>query len=57
MKRKSAMTQQYIEKEMAKAGLRSFKHYLRVIYCVSYETFLEWSKEDQEDALKDFFDN
>ena len=49
------MTQEYIEKEMAKAGLRSFKHYLRVIYHVSYETFTNWPKEDQEDALKDFF--
>lgn len=49
------MTQEYIEKEMAKAGLRLFKQYLRTIYCVSYETFTRWSKGEQEDALKDFF--
>lgn len=50
------MTQEYIKNEMAKAGLKSFKHYLRVIYKVSYETFTNWPKEDQEAALKDFFD-
>lgn len=49
------MTQQYIEKEMAKAGLKMFKRYLRVIYQISYETFLELSKDEQEEALKDFF--
>lgn len=50
------MTQEYIKNEMAKAGLCAFKNYLRVIYCISYETFTNWSKEDQEDALKDFFE-
>lgn len=49
------MTQEYIKNEMAKAGLRAFKNYLRVIYRISYETFTNWPKEDQEDALKDFF--
>lgn len=44
-----------MEKEFAKKGLELFKHYLQVIYHVSYETFMTWSKEDQEDALRDFF--
>lgn len=49
------MTTEYIQKEMAKAGLKAFKRYLQVIYCVSYETFTTWSREDQEEALRDFF--
>ena len=49
------MTQEYIKNEMAKAGLKSFKNYLRVIYHISYEAFTVWSKEEQEEALKDFF--
>jgi hypothetical protein len=44
-----------LEKEFAKKGLELFKQYLWVIYCVSYETFKNWNKADQEDALKDFF--
>lgn len=49
------MKQEYIEKEMAKAGFRLFKNYLRTIYHVSYETFTSWPKVEQENALKDFF--
>lgn len=49
------MTQEYIEKEMIKAGWISFKGYLLAIYHVSCETFTNWPKEEQWDALKDFF--
>lgn len=49
------MTQECIEKEMAKAGWRSFKCYLWVIYHVGYKTLTNWSKEEQEYASKDLF--
>lgn len=42
-----------LEKEFAKVGLKCFKQY---IYSVSYETFKTWPREEQEKALKDFFD-
>lgn len=51
------MTKEYIEKEMAKAGLKSFMHYLRVIYNVSYDTFTRWPKDEKDAAMKDFFNN
>lgn len=49
------MTQEYIKNEMAKAGIRLFERYLRVVYHISYDAFTSWSKEEQEEALKDFF--
>ena len=50
------MTLEYIRSEMEKAGLRAFKRYIQVICMVSYETFLEWDRKDQEELLQDFFD-
>lgn len=49
------MTQEYIKNEMAKAGLKSFKQYLWILCNVSFDTFTNWTKEEQEELLNDFF--
>lgn len=50
------MTKEYIEKEMAKVGWKSFIRYLQVIYNVSYDTFVAWSKSEKEAVMQDFWD-
>lgn len=51
------MTREFVMAEMVKVGMSAFKRYLWAVYRVSFEAFGEWSPEEKEEALKDFFDS